>query len=425
MLFMIYEAFCRYVIGPMGIILATSAAAEPAVAVVKSSDGTDLLVAQEGEPSAPGILMIHGFGQSYLSFRRQFGSDLTKRFHLVSFDLRGHGGSAKPSDSIAYTDISRSADDVAAVIKATGLRRPVILAWSYGGIIAGDYVRKYGIGGISGVVFAGTLGGLIKPASVGTTAKPSALAVAIGAASKNTRSLELSKNIAGGQVISNAYVTLKMSVEDRLILFATEMMLPAYVRRALAERPYDNSDLIPAFAKIPTLFVRGDADLGMGEPELALLATRLPGMKLSRYAKTGHLTFFVAPDRFNSELTSFANLALAQSADPASTVPRPTLPMSAAAHRVFRDLEFAARDTNGNGKFEPEEVRAASVGTITAGAVARVIRVNCGIDLPYCPWDLFRKQGDAEFQSVDGNGDGVVTAEELKAAGGSFHKEQP
>ena len=43
------------------------------------------------------------------------------------------------------TDLSvHSADDLAAVIDQTDLHRPVLVAWSYGGFIATDYVRVYG-----------------------------------------------------------------------------------------------------------------------------------------------------------------------------------------------------------------------------------------------------------------------------------------
>lgn len=415
----------KCLVGLFAIIGAVPASAEPAVSFVRSADGTDLLVAQEGDSNAPGILMIHGYAQSYLSFRRQFGAKVLKHFHLVSFDLRGHGGSAKPSDLDAYTDVVRSADDVYAVMKATGLHRPVIVAWSYGGIVAGDYVRKYGSGSISGVVFAGTLGGLVKPFATVPPAKASDLSIRLGAASKDARAIDLARNIAGAAIISEAYATREMNAEDRQILFATEMMLPSYARRALSGRSYDNSDLLKAFAAIPTLFVRGETDLGMGEPELAFLAKELPGMKLSRYAKTGHLTFFVVPDRFNIELASFATASFARTTDPAAGIPRPTLPMSAAEHRAFREREFAARDTNGNGQLDAEEIRVASGGMITPEALARSIRVNCGADLPSCPLPRFRRQGDAEFRRVDRNGDGVVTVDELKAAGGSFHTENP
>ena len=63
-----------------------------------------LLVAEVGDPAKPGILFIHGFAQSYLSFGRQFDSDLAKTYHLVAFDLRGHGGSSKPDRADAYKD---------------------------------------------------------------------------------------------------------------------------------------------------------------------------------------------------------------------------------------------------------------------------------------------------------------------------------
>lgn len=395
--------------------------AKPVISTVRSADGTDLLVAQQGDPHAPGILMIHGFGQSYLSFRRQFDSKLVEHFHLVAFDLRGHGGSAKPSDPAAYVETSRSADDVAAVIAATGLDHPVILGWSYGGVVVGDYVRKYGIGRLSGVVLAGTLGALVKAAA----APPSPLtgfAAAMKSAATDARSIDLGSYIAGGDAISRAYRSPAMTDEDMKILFATEMMLPAYARRAMIKRPYDNSDLLPSFAQVPILFVRGENDLGMSETELAVLAAQLPKMRLSRYAGLGHLTFFEAPDRFNAELAAFVlTAASARAADPAAQIPRPTLPMTAAAHRAFRDQEFAARDLNHDGRLDRAELEAVTGQTMSPDAVRQAMQLNCGSDGPDCTLAAFRLHGDAEFRRVDQNGDGVVTANELKAGGGSFH----
>lgn len=404
-------------------VVSAEVQAKPAVSSVRSADGTDLLVAQEGDPRAPGILMIHGFGQSYLSFRRQFDSELARHFHLVAFDLRGHGGSAKPSDPAAYVETGRSADDVAAVIAATGLDRPVVLGWSYGGVVVGDYVRKYGIERLSGVVFAGTLGALVKPVAV-TSPPPSltVVAAAMKTAATDARSMDLASYIAGGDAISKAYRSPVMTDADLNILFATEMMLPAYVRRAMIRRSYDNSDLLPLFEPMPMLFVRGEKDLGMGEPELAVLATRLPKMRLSRYAGLGHLTFFEAPDRFNAELAAFASAAISSRAtDPAATIPRPTLPMTAAAHRAFRDLEFAARDRNHDDQLDRAEFEAVTGQTMSPDAVKQAMQLNCGSDGPVCTLAAFRQHGDAEFRSVDHDRDGVVTADELRAAGGSFH----
>jgi non-heme chloroperoxidase len=390
---------------PLALAVPAATRAKPAITIVRSADGTDLLVAQQGDPHAPGILMIHGFGQSYLSFRRQFDSDLAKHYHLVAFDLRGHGGSAKPSDPAAYVDIGRSADDVAAVIAATGLERPVIVGWSYGGVVVGD------------------LGALVKPMSAASLSpQPSGVVAALKAAAADARSMELEDNIAGGEVISKAYRSSTMTDADAHILFATEMMLPAYVRRAMIGRPYDNSDQMPLFEQLPTLFVRGEYDLGMGERELAELALLLPKMRLSRYAGLGHLTFFEAPDRFNAELAAFASaVTSARASDPAATIPRPTLPMSAGAHRAFRDQEFAARDRNHDGQLDAAELEAVTGHAMSADAVKQAMQLNCGSDGPVCTLAAYRRHGDAEFRRVDLNRDGVVTADELKAAGGSFH----
>lgn len=142
------------------IVLGWAAHAETRLSEVVRPGPVHLLVAEAGDPRAPGILFIHGFAQSHLSFGRQFRSNLTAKYHLVAFDLRGQGGSDKPGTRADYADAKIWADDVAAVIKATGLRRPVLVGWSYGGYVALDYVRFYGIKGIAGLNLVGSLGGL-------------------------------------------------------------------------------------------------------------------------------------------------------------------------------------------------------------------------------------------------------------------------
>ena len=55
-----------------------------------------LNVVTAGDPAKPAILLIHGIGQSHLSFEHQLQSPLTDEFYVVSFDLRGHANSGKP-----------------------------------------------------------------------------------------------------------------------------------------------------------------------------------------------------------------------------------------------------------------------------------------------------------------------------------------
>jgi pimeloyl-ACP methyl ester carboxylesterase len=395
----------------------------PSELTVRSADGVELAVMEQGDRSLPGILFLHGFGQSKLSFRRQFGSDLADRYHLVAFDLRGHGASAKPNDPAAYSDPRRSSDDVAAVMRATGLTRPVMVAWSYGGIVAGDYLRRFEASDLAGLVLVGTLGGFTKEKDP----LPSTLADVASrmrSASDQTRSLDLAANIAGARTISDAYANVASKAEDRQILFATELMLPAYVRRAMVARPSDNTDLVGKLAGLPILLIRGETELGMPEAGIAELKRQLPQLTISRYPG-GHLTFFDAADRFNRELADFVDRS--QPAPRAAAKPA-GLPLSRAGHRAFRDREFAMMDRNGDGLIDHAELRLrmeAAVGRSSPEALARAMRVNCGRDVPACSRAAFRHQGDAEFTRLDANNDGIVSQEEFVAAGSTFHREKP
>lgn len=416
---------------PLAILLATlwsqAALAKPGAIRVQSADGVDLAVVEAGDRTKPAILFIHGFGQSHLSFRRQFSSALADRYHLVAFDLRGHGASGKPTNPAAYTDPARSADDVAAVIKATGLVRPVIVAWSYGGIVAGDYIRKYGTGAIAGLVLAGTLGGFTA-ASDPLPAELLSIARQMRAASQQSRSDDLADNIAAARITSAAYADHNSTPDDRAILLATELMLPAYARRALAMRPMDNRDLTAQLGKIPLLLVRGESELGMPEAGIADLQRQLPGLTIARFPG-GHLTFFNHADRFNRMLSAFVDQAAisAGATGPAPAAPS-FLPLTLAAHQAFRDREFMTVDRNGDGALDYAELEfrmLAAVGQSSPQALARAMRVNCGRIVPTCSRAAFRAQGNEEFRRVDSDHDGTVTAAEFDAAGRTFHTEQP
>ena len=126
---------------------------------VTGAGGVPLNVVTVGDSSSPAILFIHGIGQSHYSFVRQLNADLAEDFFLVGFDLRGHGASGKPWLAEAYTS-EIWAQDVAAVMAASQIQRPIIVAWSFGTLVAMDYVRRFGVAHLPGMVFTGSLGAL-------------------------------------------------------------------------------------------------------------------------------------------------------------------------------------------------------------------------------------------------------------------------
>ncbi|MDR6659343.1 pimeloyl-ACP methyl ester carboxylesterase [Tardiphaga robiniae] len=99
-----------------------AAAREPFA--VRSADGVTLAGEAQGDSQASEILFIHGLRQSRLSWEKQFADPALAGFRMVGFDLRGHGDSDKPTSFDAYSEADRWADDVAAVIAGSRLRRP-------------------------------------------------------------------------------------------------------------------------------------------------------------------------------------------------------------------------------------------------------------------------------------------------------------
>jgi len=95
---------------------------------VTAPDGVALAIQEAGNADGPPVVFVHGLLGSHLNWEAQLASPALQRYRLITYDLRGHGLSGKPVDAAAYTDGRRWADDLAAVITATGAQNPVVVA---------------------------------------------------------------------------------------------------------------------------------------------------------------------------------------------------------------------------------------------------------------------------------------------------------
>ena len=91
--------------------------------------------------------------QSHLSWSKQFDSPLARKFRLVTYDFRGHSGPDKPVSPNFYDDSAKFAQELKAVMDAAGVRRPVLVGWSFGTRIIADYLLKFGSAGLAGLNF--------------------------------------------------------------------------------------------------------------------------------------------------------------------------------------------------------------------------------------------------------------------------------
>jgi len=115
---------------------------------VKTPDALTISAQDWGNSNGPEILFIHGFSQSHLSWIKQVTNS---EFHMVTYDLRGHGNSDKPLEPERYKYSKYWADEVQAVMDATELKRPVLVGWSYAGRVTADYLTVHGTAKLAGL----------------------------------------------------------------------------------------------------------------------------------------------------------------------------------------------------------------------------------------------------------------------------------
>jgi non-heme chloroperoxidase len=265
-----------------------------------ASDGVPLCVFETGNPQGKALLLIHGFSQSYAVFKRQYEGSLARDHRIVAFDLRGHGCSGKPWDEAAYADTRTWADDVAAVIRARKLERPLVVGWSFGGYVAVNYVEHHGTAGIAGVVLVGSNAGMLPPPS-----DPAVRAQMDAARTANANKLpDIEAGIAEGHGFVKIMTARPAPPDMADIMFATNQMLPAYARRAMSRRSLQAEAVVPRMTT-PTLLLVGDQDGSQSVEVLRGLATRLPDGRLKVMPGAGHAAFIDSPQEFDDALREF------------------------------------------------------------------------------------------------------------------------
>ena len=264
---------------------------------VSGGDGIRLHAREWGNRRGPSILLIHGWSQSQLCWSHQISSHLADRFHIVTFDNRGHGMSEKPLDRDCYSNPRLWADDVAAIIDRTGLDHPVLVAWSYGGFIVSDYVRTYGTDAIAGINLVGSAVTLRPPTF-------DHLGAGLLANAEDACSSDLNASIAAILRFLRAATTHPLPPLDWATTLCANMVVPPEVRHALISRDIDNDDILSNLT-IPVLVTHGRSDNivldSMAEHIVTMCTTAQP----SWYDNTGHMPFLEDEDRFNSELADF------------------------------------------------------------------------------------------------------------------------
>lgn len=267
---------------------------------VEGAQGVPLAVSAYGDPANPGILFLHGLGHGRASFSKQWTSDLQEDFYIAGFDLRGHGQSGKPSRKKGYAKPAVWAGDVRNVLAAIGMQKPIMVAWSYGGLVAADYIRTFGADSISGLVLVSSLGGMV-------TYQPD---FTRGGEEMAEAYRLLGQPTLASQARAVEIIAPFLTANAPPAAWAAEvqmlgMMLPPYVRPLLAAHHTDNLDLPPKIT-VPLLIAYGGQDPAIPAAAAQKLADAVPSGRLVAFKGSGHSPFVEEAEAFNALIRNFA-----------------------------------------------------------------------------------------------------------------------
>ncbi len=95
-------------------------------------------VVEQGE--GPLVLLVHGWPESWYSWRHQIPALAAAGYHAVAPDMRGYGGTDAPP-AIEDYDIFHLCGDLVGLIDALGEQDAVLVAHDWGAVVARDCVR--------------------------------------------------------------------------------------------------------------------------------------------------------------------------------------------------------------------------------------------------------------------------------------------
>jgi NAD(P)-dependent dehydrogenase (short-subunit alcohol dehydrogenase family)/pimeloyl-ACP methyl ester carboxylesterase len=102
--------------------------------------GVELCVAELGDETRPTVVLVHGYPDSKEVWS-EVAARLAERFHVVLYDVRGHGASTAPQHLRGGFTLEKLTDDFLAVVDAVSPDRPVhLVGHDWGSVQSWEFV---------------------------------------------------------------------------------------------------------------------------------------------------------------------------------------------------------------------------------------------------------------------------------------------
>ncbi|KAI8576731.1 hypothetical protein K450DRAFT_255311 [Umbelopsis ramanniana AG] len=262
------------------------------------TDDIKLYSEATGDPKGHAIVFVHGFAQAGLAFDHQFHDhDLTNRFYMVRYDMRGHGWSSAPDSLDAYNSDTKWGQDLQSVIQAWDLKNVSLVGWSYGGVVISEYVRVAGQDNVANMIYvdASTSIGIPGP----STLNPNYTAIfpTVVSTDYETRMLGFKSFVA---MITKEPLSQDTYMKALGWMLATKPICSQGMRKRVS----DNTETLKNLRK-PTLIIQADDDR-IQLPLCSQMTLQLiPNSKLVTIDNAGHACFLDQPQVFNQLISQF------------------------------------------------------------------------------------------------------------------------
>ena len=254
--------------------------------------GVRLRYAEQGDPAAQPLILLHGYSDSWFSYSRVL-TGLARRHRVYALDLKGHGDSDRPAGGYTMRDM---AGDVVAFMDANGIRPATVVGHSMGSFVA-QQVAVRAPERVTRLVLIGSATTFRKLEGVPELAR------AVDALSD-----PVPHEFAREFQVSTIHHPVPDEFLDRAV--AESLKLPARVWRAVMAGMLATG---PAGALgergIPTLILWGDRDACFARSEQEALVAAIPSAVLKVYPETGHALHWERPEGFVRDLEAFVGQA--------------------------------------------------------------------------------------------------------------------
>lgn len=274
---------------------------EPSMKYIEGSGGARLFYKDLG--AGRPVVLIHGWPLSADMWEHQVVALVERGFRVISYDRRGFGRSEQTSGGYDYDTF---ADDLAAVIRATGAHDASLVGFSMGGGEVARYLARHGREGVRSAALIGAVTPYLLKTDDNPDGVPGEEFEKIKRGIRDDRPAflaDFAKSFYGvglvSRPVSGEWLDWDFQVAMQASPIATLACVDAFGRT-------DFRRDMAAFADVPTLIIHGTGDKTVPIETSARQAARLvPHATLVEYDGAPHGLFATEAQRLNDDLLRF------------------------------------------------------------------------------------------------------------------------